>query len=182
MKWTTTTTTKLLFFPNKYTLRPLIYVEIKLTLYEPWMCRVWWTPCGNYPGRSCGTEVCVSPLQWSHANTTFQHTKQHCSNIPYIVNTQHTEKWKEKSDNTSYLRLFQACTQPRTFFTIFQKFFKFKYLVHNTMFIDTQKKKRETSNKAFWLFSGNMPFFQIFWQSQIYRCHIITVSQPTKFS
>ena len=138
IKWTTHKI--FLFFPHKYTLRPLICVEVKLTLLEPWMCRVWWTPCGNYPGRSCGTEVCVSPLQWSHANITFQHTKQHYSNISYTIYTQHTEKWKEKSDKTSYLHLFQACTQPHTF--QFPENLKFKYLDHNTMFTDTQEKRK----------------------------------------
>ena len=115
MKWTNNNTQNISLFSPKVHPSALDLCRSKINpsraLDVPWMMN----PCGNYPGRSCETEVCVSPLQWSHANTTFQNTKQHSSNISCTIYTQHPEKWKEKSDNTSYLRLFQACTQPHTF-------------------------------------------------------------------
>ena len=172
-------TQKILFFPNKFTLRPLICVEIKLTLRELWMCRVWWTPCGNYPWRSCGTEVCVLPLHWSHANTTFQHTKQHSSNISYTICTQRAEKWKEKSDNTSYLRLLQACTQPHIFFSIPRKSQILIYLKHSTIFIDTQKHRE----KHLWLrlFSGSMLLSNILTISNLKVSHYHSLSANRVF-
>ena len=107
--------------------------------------------------RNWGVRITATLISRKHYIPTHKTTL--LKHLMYNIHTTYRDMWKEKFDNTSYLRLFQACTQPHTF--QFPENFKLKYLDQNAMYINTQKKERETPDKAFWLgqFSGNMFLF-----------------------